>query len=671
MPPRSLHKLVLFSSLLLAAVGQSAITRGPYLQLAHEEGVTIVWRTDRPMQSPRVGYSGGELEEVRFCGGDQILARTTEGKERLSKAPEGSVQYEATITGLSPASQYAYTIYEGEEPLTRPGPHHSFKTHPGIGDALPTRVWVVGDSGTGAQHQALVHEAMRQYVATTKRPLDLYLHVGDMAYSSGTDPEFQRNFFGPYRDTLSHTVCWAAMGNHEGKSSNGNTCVGPYYDAYVTPTRGEAGGIPSGKESFYSFDYGNVHFISLDSYDISRKPDGEMAKWLVRDMAATEAKWIIGFWHHPPYTKGTHDSDREKELVEMREHIMPILEEGGVDLVLSGHSHIYERSMLIDGAYQTPTTAKGVVLDDGDGRPAGDGPYLKSERRTPNNGTVAVVTGHGGKLGSNSRGIIPLMRSIVLDHGSMILDIEGDTLTGIMLDLRGVERDRFAIRKNGVIEREVVINPWTPTRETEERTGHGVKGAVRTHQAAERARQSGAKMRPEEMPRRVSYLIPPRAQWNYLAGGEEPETEAWTTWNFDPEEEKWSLGRAGFGYGDGDDETRIGDMKGRYTALFIRREFEIAKGTDLSRLGLGINFDDGFVLYANGRMLFSKQVSKDESGKVTVEPHEATGTEYISLAPFAKFFKEGRNVIALEGHNHKKDSSDLTLDPFLVLDTSE
>src|SRR5688572_22310185 len=62
---------------------------------------------------------------------------------------------------------------------------------------------------------------------------------------------------------------------------------------------------------------------------------------------------------------------------------MPILEEAGVDLTLTGHSHIYERSMLIDGAYSTPTTARGVVLDDGDGNPAGDGAYLKGAGLQP------------------------------------------------------------------------------------------------------------------------------------------------------------------------------------------------------------------------------------------------------------------------------------------------
>lgn len=469
--------LALFLSAATVDAQNAELSRGPYLQLGHEHGITVVWRTASAMKAPQVVFWQEGSEKKTTVNGSAILTRTVESEQPLFKAPKGTVQYEATILRLTPLSSYRYVVQDGSRQLHEPGKRYRFATHPVRGKPTPVRMWVVGDSGTGALHQRLVHEAMLQYTATTERPLDLYLHVGDMAYEKGTDQQFQKRFFAPYAQTLSGTVCWAAMGNHEGGTSNGKTEVGPFFDAYVCPKKGEAGGLPSGRESFFSFDYGDVHFIVMNSYDINRKPDGAMAKWLVKDLAATKARWIIGYWHHPAYTMGTHNSDTEKELVEMREHIMPILEDGGVDLVLSGHSHIYERSMLIDGAYQTPTTAEGVIVDDRDGRPNGDGPYRKSEAKTPHNGTVAVTTGHGGKLGANSKAILPIMRSIVLDYGSTILDVDGNTLTGIMVDFRGKERDRFAIVKRGTVVNKVVKDPWTPTKETEERTGPGVKGS--------------------------------------------------------------------------------------------------------------------------------------------------------------------------------------------------
>ncbi|QTN32292.1 metallophosphoesterase family protein [Akkermansiaceae bacterium] len=654
--------LALSASACLAA----EITRGPYLQVARQDGITIVWRTEGELANPKVNYSQDGKVESGTCSGPAILERSG-----LSGAPQGAFQYEATISGLLPGTTYRYDILDGAKALTGSGPEYRFTTHPPTGKPTPARIWVVGDSGTGEAHQMLVHRAMVAYTEETKRPLDLYLHVGDMAYGQGTDAQFQTKFFKPYKDTLRNTVCWASMGNHEGHSSNGLKGVGPFFDAYVCPVKGEAGGVPSGSESYYSFDHGDIHFICLNSHDIDRSPQGEMAKWLVRDLAAAESRWIIGFWHHPPYTKGTHNSDTETQLVEMRESIMPILENGGVDLVLSGHSHIYERSMLIDGAYTTPTTAKGVVLDDGDGKPDGDGAYKKSEATTPHNGTVALVTGHGGALGRNNMGISPVMRSIVLDHGSTLIDIDGDTLTGVMLDLRGKERDRFAIVKRGTVKQSVVENPWTPDDSTAERTGAGVLGAPKTVADAEEARKAGKRNVPGLMPKETREIIPRHAQWDYLADGDEPETEMWTQLGFDPRQEGWKPGTAGFGYGDGDDRTELKDMQGNFTTIYIRREFEIPPGTDLKRLGLLINYDDAFVLHMNGKELLSKGVVRGKDGRTKVEKHEASGAEYFSLAEFAGAFREGKNIIALEGHNSGKDSSDLSLDPALLLETGE
>lgn len=656
-------RLLFYLLIILPALSDSVITRGPYLQQSHSTGITVVWRSMGELTQPTVHYwqDGETVQKSTYVS---ML-----GKTSLSKIPDGQWQFEATLHGLSPDTQYHYAIYDGEQALTAPKAQLSFRTHPLIGQVKPTRVWVVGDSGTGAQHQMDVHTAMQEY--TTERPIDLYLHVGDMAYGQGTDVQFQERFFVPYQSTLQSTVCWASMGNHEGITSNGKSAVGPYYDAYVNPTRGEAGGVPSGTESYYSFDYGAAHFICLNSYDIDRSAQGEMGQWLQRDLAATQAQWIIGFWHHPPYTKGTHDSDSEKQLIEMREQIMPILEAGGVDLVLSGHSHIYERSMLIDGAYQTPTTAEGVVLDDGDGNPEGDGAYEKPNHERSHKGTVAIVTGHGGALGRNSKGVIPLMKSIVLDHGSTILDISEHTLDTVMIDRHGQERDRFQIHKKADVETSIVANPKVATDTTVERTGHGVLGSKSTLEAAAKAKNEGKTNIATQIPSKTLTLIAPNAEWDYLAHGQTPETEMWSQLGFDAAEEGWKRGIAGFGYGDDDDRTLLDDMREKpYTAVYIRREFTIPEDISLESLGLAINYDDGFSLHLNGHQVLSCGVIKHEDGRITVDAHEAQGHEYYSLSKFSQHLKPGKNVIAIEGHN-TQNSSDFSLDPYLIVDLSK
>jgi hypothetical protein len=183
-----------------------------------------------------------------------------------------------------------------------------------------------------------------------------------------------------------------------------------------------------------------------------------MAQWLKADLEKTKSDWVVAFFHHPPYTKGSHDSDLEKQLIEMRTHIMPILESGGVDMVLTGHSHIYERSMLMDGAYATPTVAENVILDDGDGDPNGDGAYRKSAGLRPNQGTIQVVTGNGG-TGNSRKGTMPVMKRVSLDHGSVLVDVAGDTLTAAMVTSKGERQDLFSIIKRGTVTPKRLPNP--------------------------------------------------------------------------------------------------------------------------------------------------------------------------------------------------------------------
>lgn len=434
--------------------------RGPYLAMGTSNSMTVVWRTNHPIQpAVHIGRSPDKLK--RTISHPHITVKTTGNadvaKSLHSAAPE-AYQYEAYIGSLKPNTKYYYAVSDADRHIHGGDSSYHFVTSPPTGDRTPFRFWVVGDSGTGDQNQADVHAAMRRFTAQSNHPLDLFLHVGDMVYPRGEDIRFDDRFFRPYDITLRNVTCWPAMGNHEGYSSSGQTGIGPYYDAFVLPKRAEVGGVASGTEAYYSFDYANVHFIVLNSHDLDRDPTGAMARWLNADLEQAHSDWIIAYWHHPPYTKGTHDSDTEIELVEMRTHIVPILEAGGVDVVFTGHSHIYERSMLMDGAYETPTVAESYILDDGDGDPAGDGAYRKSAGLHPHEGTVQVVTGHGGQ-GTGRGGTMPVMKRISTENGSVIVDVNGDNLTAIMLSSANQQRDLFSIVKRDNITQTRIANP--------------------------------------------------------------------------------------------------------------------------------------------------------------------------------------------------------------------
>ena len=194
-----------------------------------------------------------------------------------------------------------------------------------------------------------------------------------------------------YPEILRQTVVWSTIGNHD---------VSPaYFDVFTLPRNGEAGGVPSGVENYYSFDYGAIHFICLGGYySGSRLSNGVMCTWLKADLEANTNKWLIAFWHQPPYTKGSHDSEREFDLVEMRQNAVPILESYGVDLVLCGHSHVYERSYLLHGHYGYMNSLQpSMILDAGSGRVDDTGAYVKqtsgASLRAMVVGTPAVATG--------------------------------------------------------------------------------------------------------------------------------------------------------------------------------------------------------------------------------------------------------------------------------------
>ncbi len=172
--------------------------------------------------------------------------------------------------------------------------------------------------------------------------------------------------------------------------------------------------------------------------------------WLEEDLMLTDADWVIAFWHHPPYTKGSHDSDNPSDsagrMRDMRENVLPLLDSYGVDLVLTGHSHSYERSMMLDSHYDTSDMLNlSMVVDDGL-----DGVYSKSSPGSvPHSGVVYVVAGSSGKLGGVLDPPHPVMVVSANHLGSMVIDISKNVLSARFLSSTGAVYDSFTIVKSG------------------------------------------------------------------------------------------------------------------------------------------------------------------------------------------------------------------------------
>lgn len=442
--------------LALRLPGPPRLVRGPYLQLGTSHSMRVRWRTDIPTQS-RLAYGPGpsELDEAVV-----ELALVTE--------------HEVEVAGLEPGTTTFYAIGSPAEPLAGADAEHFFRTAPLPGTRAPVRIWVIGDSGecadslNGCVEAEAVRDAYLQAVGD--QPADVWIALGDNAYNTGSDQEYTIGHFEIFATLLRNTVLWPVPGNHEFPLADSAAQSGPYYDAFTLPTLAEAGGVPSGTEAYYSFDFGSVHFVALDSHDTDRSEGGLMWSWLEADLMASDAEFTIAYWHHPPYTKGSHDSDcggaslgrpasasctdpgdddSSGRMIEMRENFLPLLESHGVDLQLTGHSHSYERSLLLDGHYGYSDSFDPALhaVDAGDGSPSGDGAYAKPMlARVPHAGTVYSVVGSSSK-NSGGLGSHPVMTAGINFEGSLLIDIENGRLDARFIDRDGIVGDRFSIEK--------------------------------------------------------------------------------------------------------------------------------------------------------------------------------------------------------------------------------
>jgi Calcineurin-like phosphoesterase/Bacterial Ig domain len=405
-------------------VSRDRLLRGPYLQMATPTNLVLRWRTDW-FTATRVCYGADDpLLPNSLCDPNPVL------------------DHEIRLEGLTPNTKYFYGTGTAQELLAR-GPDCFFITPPS--GPKRTRVWVIGDSGTANDNARAVRDAYLTFARAA--PADLWLMLGDNAYEDGTDAQYQEAVFNLYPTILRQTVLWPTIGNHDAAYDFGHGI--PYQDIFTLPRRGECGGLASGTENYYAFDYANIHFVCLDSQISDRSPAGPMLTWLENDLAATAQDWIVAFWHHPPYSKGPHDSDLELELIQMREWALPILERFGADLVLCGHSHDYERSLFLQGYYGLSTDLDShMILDAGSGRPEETGPYRKPAGGLgANQGTVYAVCGCSGEGGGIILPDHPAMFFSRLGFGSMILDIDGLRLDAIFLDDQGNVDDRFTVLK--------------------------------------------------------------------------------------------------------------------------------------------------------------------------------------------------------------------------------
>jgi len=302
----------------LTLAGDQELDRYPYLQRVTATSARVLFTT-------------------RDVGLDPVLTLTSSGGEELQNvqteidpADATGRQRFARIDGLSPDTVYCYTLDDWLSPV-------GFRTAPSAGSQRAVRFIAFGDSG-GDRRALLIPEMARSR-------FDLILHVGDIAYPDGSLGNFETKFFDTYADLLARAPIFPASGNHEYVTADASV----YRQVFALP---ENGG-PEGVERWFSYDWSDVHFVALDSERVG----SAQADWLEADLAASALPWTIVYFHRPPYSSGVHGSSST-----VRETFDPIFARHGVQLVLSGHDHDYERINPVDGVSYVVTGGGGYSV---------------------------------------------------------------------------------------------------------------------------------------------------------------------------------------------------------------------------------------------------------------------------------------------------------------------
>jgi hypothetical protein len=337
---------------------------GPYLQQFTPTGAQIVWQTYEPATTAlRFGPTGGPLAVVE-------------------RDPELRRRHAVPVRGLQPGADYSYQ-WESDGKL---GKVASFRTPVAGPDVFS--FGVIGDFGIGTP---AARANLRRLSADPA--VDLAITTGDNAQIYGTEDEYRRFVLGPLRDLIATKPFWPSVGNHDYYNLQN------YLRFFALPN----GGL------YYSFTYGGVLFVALDS----NRFDARQRRWLRAELRGSTARCKVAYFHHPLWSSGRGYRGHTRHL--RRKRFIPILERGGVDLVLNGHVQNYERS-----------------------KP------LRSGRRS-RRGIVYVVTGGGG---ASLNGFVTRRRPKwsarrgVFFH-RLRVRVQKRVFHGKAIDAAGNTRDRF------------------------------------------------------------------------------------------------------------------------------------------------------------------------------------------------------------------------------------
>ncbi len=414
---KSSHLPIFFSRIWLSfiflvlhqfAAGQEILV-APYLQpgnapdLNREEKV-IIWQTDDLPGNFKVEFSEG----TSFTKARSVKIASV----NLNLLDKPSKLYRAKLGGLKFDKIYTYRVSLNDTILAE----YSFQTRT---RKPQTRFAVFADVGAGTASQAAI-----AYQVSLQEP-QFVLMPGDMAYNNGRELEYRHRFFPYYLSPVAslqngapllRTIpFYTILGNHDVYSYNLDEFPDGlaffYYNDLprnatvpkgIIEPEGDIEKIKAFKNntspqypviSNYSFENGNVQIIALDANHYVNPLDPELVGWLRRELEKSKAHWKILSYHHAPFNASpTHFNYQIMRL------LSPLLEEMGVDMVLSAHEHNYQRTLPLRFTPGLNEAGTRFIISE-EGKVEGTfelDMVFDGRSNTVANGIIYIITGAGG-----------------------------------------------------------------------------------------------------------------------------------------------------------------------------------------------------------------------------------------------------------------------------------
>jgi acid phosphatase type 7 len=370
----------------------ATVLRQPYLQNVQANRASVLWTTQEA--------GSGAVTAIARNGSSFIAPAIMQSFQPSdTQLPSAFYQYQADIMGLQPGTEYSYSIAVDGQNLVSDASQFRFRTAP----ADEFSFLALGDSGTDSPEQ----QALVQLMAA-EPDISMVVHVGDLAYPDGTFEQFEDAYFGVDFSLMRRLPFFSTPGNHEYNTNS----AAPYLAGVAAPESGVPA-VDLGR--YYSFDWGHAHFVSVDSNLLATSRASAMLAWLDADLAATQQHWRIVFLHHTPYPTGFHLGDPVCAAVQRL--VNPIVERHGVQLLLAGHEHGYERTYPLSGGQPVSSSSPS---------------------------TTYVVTGGGGGA-LESVGSFPQTAISVQAFHYLRVNVDGHAITLSAIGLDGGEIDQVTL----------------------------------------------------------------------------------------------------------------------------------------------------------------------------------------------------------------------------------